>query len=195
VALFWQYLSRLLPRSLTFKRGLPTGWVRVEIARLVDPCFLPLLLRSSGDFFLSALNYLFSHFLVKSEHLAYMPLKSTLFRKIISPKSDEFAHLPANQVCPENYPKEHLYRDLKWVIWSLPFLSLFSGFFGSKQIVPLWIKDGNNREEAMMIFAQKVLWLLDYDEHGEASLDGVRVSTQPVCSRPFLLITWIKFIC
>jgi len=34
--------------------------------------------------------------------------------------------------------------------------------------------------------------LLDYDEHGEASLDGVRVSTQPVCNHPFILFTWSK---
>jgi len=32
--------------------------------------------------------------------------------------------------------------------------------------------------------------LLDYDEHGEASLDGARVSTQPVCSHPSILFTW-----
>ena len=95
------------------------------------------------------------------------------------------------------YVQKNTRRNIYTEIWSelsevYLFFSLFSGVFGSKQIVPFWIKNGDNREEAMMIFAQKVLWLLDYDEHGEASLDGVRVSTQPVCNHPFILFTWSK---
>jgi len=139
----------------------------------------------------SALHYSYFWYILFG-FFRYMPIKSTLFRKIIFPKSYKFAHLPANEVCLEN-TRRNIYTE----IWSelselYLFFSLFSGVFGSKQIVPLWIKDGNNWEEAMMIFAQKVLWLSDYDEHGEASLDGVRVSTQPVCCH-FLLCTWGLF--
>ena len=113
VTLFWQNLRLFVSRYLTCKLGLATGRI---LQGFMDPYLLPSVLMATGIRLIlslcsalhcSSFRYnLFGFF-------RYMPLKSTLFRKIISPKSYEFAHLPANQVCPEKYPKKHLYRDLK----------------------------------------------------------------------------------
>jgi len=136
----WHYFGKIwasssldilfVPRYLTCKLGLATGRIPQGF---MDPYLLPSVLTATGirlilslcfSLHCSCFRYILFGF------FRYMPLKSTLFRNIIFPKSYEFAHLPANQVCPEKYPKKHLYRDLKWVIWSLRFLfSIFRGFW------------------------------------------------------------------
>ena len=99
VTLFWQNLSLFVCRYLTCKLGLATGRI---LQGFMEPYLLPSVLMATGIRLIlslcSAMHCSYFRYILFA-FFRYMPLKSTLVRKIISPKSYEFAHILANQVC------------------------------------------------------------------------------------------------
>jgi len=135
VTLFWQNLSLFVCRYLTCKLGLATGRI---LQGFMEPYLLPSVLMATGIRLIlslcSALHCSCFRYILLGL-FRYMPLKST-FRKIISPKSYEFAHLPQIlRICSFQqirYVQKNTRRNIYTEIWSelsevYLFVSLFSG--------------------------------------------------------------------